>query len=167
MKTSQYTSISIFTHAIITIYIRSNSKFFKLLCLDSEPEWFAFMKVLCLLTFVKALEPSVDDKTSLFNFEFIFIFSQPLPLLTTSKVDLQAAKKELHENNMSDVEMSPPSENVGISEDDEDDDLEEEKGNAFRLVLPKFLFYHDLLNSLCFMKQKLMAYFLPSHQISH
>lgn len=35
-------------------------------------------------------------------------------------------RKELLENNLSDVEMSP-SENIGMSEDDDDDDLDDDK----------------------------------------
>lgn len=46
------------------------------------------------------------------------------------KVDLQAPKKELTENNLSDAEMSPPSENVGMSEDEDDEELDEEKGKG-------------------------------------
>lgn len=39
-------------------------------------------------------------------------------------------KKEMPENNLSDVEMSP-TENVGMSEDEEDEELEEDKGKYF------------------------------------
>lgn len=48
-------------------------------------------------------------------------------------------KKELSEN-LSDVEMSPPSENVGISEDEEDEELEEDKGTLRRKQVLKFSF---------------------------
>lgn len=58
---------------------------------------------------------------------FLLLFSLIYILL---KVDLQAPKKELTENNLSDAEMSPPSENVGMSEDEDDEELDEDKGKG-------------------------------------